>query len=184
MVVQAMLLEHWRWEQKTPASQRCPQGARGRRQSSQGDVSFDCRISAQVGATANFAMVPKFEESAKINDNGELDTLEDHVNVVPVPPPVRRINGKGTAVLNARRAGNRAKREGSRLLQFWFKAPNTNSEIGSIRLTRARARPRNWREAGYNWVKAPNINSEIGTTLSRACARGRPALSTNMASNI
>jgi hypothetical protein len=49
------------------------------------------------------------------------------VNVVTVPPPVRRINSKGTAVLNAPRAGNCAKREGSRLLQFWFKAPNTNS---------------------------------------------------------
>jgi hypothetical protein len=29
--------------------------------------------------------------------------------------------------------------EGSRLLQFWFKAPNTNSEIGTT-LSRARAR--------------------------------------------
>jgi hypothetical protein len=29
------------------------------------------------------------------------------VNVVPVPPPVRKINSKGTAVLNARRAGQR-----------------------------------------------------------------------------
>jgi hypothetical protein len=31
------------------------------------------------------------------------------VNVVPVPPPVRKINRKGIAVLNARRAGNRGK---------------------------------------------------------------------------
>jgi hypothetical protein len=31
------------------------------------------------------------------------------VNVMPVPPPVRKINSKGTAVLNARRAGNRRK---------------------------------------------------------------------------
>jgi class 3 adenylate cyclase len=30
-------------------------------------------------------------------------------DVVPVPPPVRGINSKGTAVLNARRAGNRGK---------------------------------------------------------------------------
>ena len=31
--------------------------------------------------------------------------------VVPVPPPVRKINSKGTAVLNARRTGNRGKSE-------------------------------------------------------------------------
>jgi hypothetical protein len=31
------------------------------------------------------------------------------VKVVPVPPPVRKINSKGTAVLKARRAGNRGK---------------------------------------------------------------------------
>jgi hypothetical protein len=31
------------------------------------------------------------------------------VNVVPAPPPVRKINSKGTTVLNARRAGNRGK---------------------------------------------------------------------------
>jgi hypothetical protein len=31
------------------------------------------------------------------------------VNVVPVPPSVRKINSKGTTVLNARRAGNRGK---------------------------------------------------------------------------
>jgi hypothetical protein len=34
-------------------------------------------------------------------------------------------------------------REGSRLLRFWVKVPNTNSEIGTTRLARARAR--NWR---------------------------------------
>jgi hypothetical protein len=33
------------------------------------------------------------------------------VKVVPVSPPVRQINSKGTAVLNARRAGNRGKSE-------------------------------------------------------------------------
>jgi hypothetical protein len=32
-------------------------------------------------------------------------------------------------------------REGSRLLRFWVKAPNTNSEIGTT-LSRARARSR------------------------------------------
>jgi hypothetical protein len=31
-------------------------------------------------------------------------------------------------------------REGSRLLRFWVKAPNTNSEIGTTRLARVRAR--------------------------------------------
>jgi hypothetical protein len=31
------------------------------------------------------------------------------VNVVPVPPPICKINSKGTAVLNARHAGNRGK---------------------------------------------------------------------------
>jgi hypothetical protein len=31
--------------------------------------------------------------------------IKTDVNVVPVPPPVRKINSKGTAVLNVRRAG-------------------------------------------------------------------------------
>ena len=48
-----------------------------------------------------------------------------------VPPSIRKINSKGTAVLNARRAG-------SRLLRFWVKVPNTSSEIGTT-LSRARA---------------------------------------------
>ena len=44
-----------------------------------------------------------------------------------------------SAILNARRAGNRGKSEGSRLLWFWVKVPNSNSEIGTTRLARARA---------------------------------------------
>jgi hypothetical protein len=35
--------------------------------------------------------------------------IRPDVNFEPVPPPVRKINSKGTAVLNVRRAGNRAK---------------------------------------------------------------------------
>jgi len=37
--------------------------------------------------------------------------------------------------------GNGGKSEGSRLLRFWVKAPNTNSEIGTTH-SRARARGR------------------------------------------
>jgi len=35
--------------------------------------------------------------------------IRPNAKVVPVPPPVRKINSKGTTVLNARRAGNRGK---------------------------------------------------------------------------
>ena len=38
-----------------------------------------------------------------------LRRIRPDVKVVPVPPPVREINSKGTAVLNARRAGIRGK---------------------------------------------------------------------------
>ena len=38
-----------------------------------------------------------------------LAVVAADVKVVPVPPPVRKINSKGTAVLNALRAGNRGK---------------------------------------------------------------------------
>jgi len=34
------------------------------------------------------------------------EVVRPDVNVVPVTPPVREINSKGTAALNARRAGN------------------------------------------------------------------------------
>jgi hypothetical protein len=59
--------------------------------------------------------------------------LEAHAGTqcYSVPPSIRKINSKGTAVLNARRAG-------SRLLLFWVKVPNT-MEIG-VTLSRARAR--------------------------------------------
>jgi hypothetical protein len=52
--------------------------------------------------------------------------LEAHAGTqcYPVPPSIRKINSKGTAVLNARGAG-------SRLLRFWVKVPNTSSEIGT-----------------------------------------------------
>ena len=57
--------------------------------------------------------------------------LEAHAGTqcYSVPPSIRKINRKGTAVLNARRAG-------SRLLLV--KVPNTSSEIGTT-LSRARA---------------------------------------------
>jgi hypothetical protein len=59
--------------------------------------------------------------------------LEAHAGTqcYSVPPSIRKINSKGTAVLNARRAG-------SRLLRFSVKVPNTSSEIGTT-LARARA---------------------------------------------
>ena len=59
--------------------------------------------------------------------------LEAHAGTqyYSVPPSIRKINSKGTAVLNARRAG-------SRLLRFGAKVPNTSSEIGTT-LSRARA---------------------------------------------
>jgi hypothetical protein len=62
--------------------------------------------------------------------------LEAHAGTqcYSVPPSIRKINSKGTAVLNARRAG-------SRLLRFWVKVPNTSSEIGTT-LSRPRVRPR------------------------------------------
>src|SRR5215472_1997186 len=79
--------------------------------------------------------------------------------------------------------------EGSRLLRFWVKAPNTNSEIGTTRLARAdcasRAfaaplggnhQPRRARGRRVERVKVPNASSEIGTTLSRTRACGSPAL--------
>ena len=54
----------------------------------------------------------------------------------------------GRAALGGARAGRRMRalsdnciahpREGSRLLRFWVKAPNTNSEIGTTRLARLR----------------------------------------------
>ena len=58
--------------------------------------------------------------------------IKTDVNVVPVPPPVRKIDSKGTAVLNAQRVPAIAAnpRDG----------PNMNSEIGTTRLSRARAR--------------------------------------------
>jgi hypothetical protein len=38
-------------------------------------------------------------------DPETLWRIKTDANVVPVPPPVRKINSKGTAVLNAQRAG-------------------------------------------------------------------------------
>jgi hypothetical protein len=76
--------------------------------------------------------------------------IRPDVNVVPVRPPIRKINSKGTAVLNARGVpGSGGKiREGSRLLRFWVEAPNTN-EIGTT-LSRARARGRGVRGQPYS----------------------------------
>ena len=55
------------------------------------------------------------------------------------PPPVRKINSKGTAVLNARRAGNRGKpKRRPKTTPVLVKAPNTDPEIGH---NSPRARP-------------------------------------------
>jgi hypothetical protein len=61
--------------------------------------------------------------------------LEAHAGTqcYSVPPSIRKINSKGTAVLNARRGG-------SRLLRFWVKVPNTSSEIRHNSLARLRVR--------------------------------------------
>jgi hypothetical protein len=44
-----------------------------------------------------------------MRDPKRLWRIRPDVNVVPVPPPVGKINSKGTAVLDAQRAGNRGK---------------------------------------------------------------------------
>ena len=71
-----------------------------------------------------------------MRDPKRLWRIRPDVNVVPVPPPVRKINSKGTAcgiiAVNPR--------DGSRLLRFLVKAPYTDPEIGTTRLARARAR--------------------------------------------
>jgi hypothetical protein len=45
-----------------------------------------------------------------MRDPKRLWRIRPDINVVPVPPHIRKINSKGTAVLNARRAGNRGSR--------------------------------------------------------------------------
>jgi len=65
----------------------------------------------------------------------DAKNLEAHAGTqcYSVPPSIRKINSKGTAVLNARRGG-------SRLLRFWVKVPNTSSEIRHNSLARLRVR--------------------------------------------
>jgi hypothetical protein len=45
---------------------------------------------------------------SRSGDPKRLWRIRLDVNVVPVPSPIRKINSKGTAILNARRAGNRS----------------------------------------------------------------------------
>jgi hypothetical protein len=59
---------------------------------------------------------------------------------VPVPPPVRKINSKGTTVLNARRASGKSKRP-LKTTPVLDLGPNTISENRHT-LPRARPRPR------------------------------------------
>jgi hypothetical protein len=54
------------------------------------------------------AQTPRGREEPML-DPKTLWRIRPDVNVVPVPPPARKINRKGIAVLNARRAGNRGK---------------------------------------------------------------------------
>jgi hypothetical protein len=49
-------------------------------------------------------------------------------------------------------------REASRLLRFWVKVPNTNSEIGTTRLTRARAR-------GRQFLRSSQLAAHLATGL-------------------
>jgi len=95
----------------------------------------DCRPPCIVDR-ARYLQAP--EEPARAPKR--LWRIRPDVNVVPVPPPVRKSNSKGTAVLNARRAGNAGKSEDSRPLRFWVKTPSTNSENRHNPPARPRAR--------------------------------------------
>jgi hypothetical protein len=70
--------------------------------------------------------------------------IRPDVKVVPVPPPVRKINSKGTAVLNARRAGNRGKFQETPqdYSGFWLTPQTPTPKSAKTRLVRARARGR------------------------------------------
>jgi hypothetical protein len=46
-----------------------------------------------------------------ILDPETLWCIPPDMNVVPVPPPVRKVSAQAIAILNARRAGNRGKAE-------------------------------------------------------------------------
>jgi hypothetical protein len=66
-------------------------------------------------------------------------------------------------------------REGSRLLRFWVKPPNTNSEIGATHLSRARARqdcapPPSQRGVSCKSTTRP-LTSAIDTLLDEARQR-------------
>jgi hypothetical protein len=65
------------------------------------------------------AVARSFEEFALTKATNRVDAgldpetlwrIPEDINVVPVPPPARTIRGEDTRVLNARRAGNRGKR--------------------------------------------------------------------------
>ena len=65
------------------------------------------------------AVARSFEEFALTKINKRVDAgldpetlwrIPKDSNVVPVPPPTRTIRGEDTRILNARRAGNRGKR--------------------------------------------------------------------------
>ena len=74
-------------------------------------------------------------------DPKTLWRIRPDVNVVPVLPPVRKINSKGPPFsMRGVRAVAANPRDGSRLLQFLVKAPYSDPEIGTTRLARARAR--------------------------------------------
>jgi hypothetical protein len=68
--------------------------------------------------------------------------IRPNVKVVPVPPPVRKINSKGTAVLNARRAGNRGQIQVTPqdYSRFWLTPQTPTPKSAKTRLVRARAR--------------------------------------------
>src|SRR5215470_8670095 len=96
--------------------------------------------------------------------------LEAHAGTqcYSLPPSIRKINSKGTAVLNALRAS-------SRLLRFWVKVPNTSSEIGTT-LSRARAcgrKPRH-RVPGVVWRRKTGEPRTLNSDMDVAVETSRP----------
>jgi hypothetical protein len=72
--------------------------------------------------------------------------IKTDVNVVPVPHPVRKSKVPPFSMYGGPAIAANS-RDGSRLLRFWVKVPNTSSEIGTT-LSRARACGRRKRFGG------------------------------------
>jgi hypothetical protein len=57
--------------------------------------------------------IPQSREQPML-DPETLWRIPRDMNVVPVPPPVRKVSNDGIAILNARRAGNRGRANASK----------------------------------------------------------------------